>query len=130
MLQGLKLVGDRASGVAGAGNPIAGMSVDDGTAFSAADTSCSSTGGAPASFQGNALDATPTGGAAASPYVVSHVMTLTTAQFNAKTIKRIGLHNVAAPTAASASLMFGIDGLSLTKAASFALVTTFKLAYT
>jgi hypothetical protein len=26
--------------------------------------------------------------------------------------------------------MFGIDGLSLTKASSFSLVTTFKLSYT
>lgn len=130
MTQGLKMVGDRASGVAGAAAAIAGMSVDDNASFTNTDTSCSSTGGAPANFQGNALNSTPTGGAAATPYVVSHVMTLTTAQYNTFIVKRIGLHNSAAPTNASATLMFGIDGLSLTKQSSFSLITTFKLSYT
>lgn len=130
MLQGLKLVGDRVSSVASAGAALAGMSVDDNTTFAAADTSVASTGGTPAHFQGNALDATPTGGAAATPYVVSHVMTLTTGQYNTFVIKRIGLHNSAAPTNASTTLMFGIDGLALTKASSFSLVITMKLSYT
>lgn len=129
MTQGLKMVADRASGVAGAAAAIAGMSVDDNTSFANTDSACSSTGGAPANFQGNALDATPTGGAAATPYVVSHVMTLTTGQYNTRVIKRIGLHNSAAPTSSSSTLMFGIDGLSLTKASTFSLVTTFKLSY-
>lgn len=127
--QGLKNVGDRASGVSGAGAAIAGMSVDDNTTFTNTDTSVASTGGTPAHFQGNALDATPTGGAAATPYVVSHVMTLTTGQYNTFVVKRIALHNTAAPTNASTTVMFGIDGLSLTKASSFSLVTTFKLSY-
>jgi len=130
MTQGLKMVGDRASSVAGAGAANAGMSVDDNATFTNTDTSVASTGGTPAHFQGNALDATPTGGAAATPYVVSHVMTLTTGQFNTFVIKRIGLHNSAAPTNASTTLMFGIDGLSLTKQSSFSIITTFKLSYT
>lgn len=129
-LTGLKLVGDRASSVSGAAAAIAGMSVDDNTTFAAADTTVASTGGTPAHFQGNALDSTPTGGAAASPYVVSHVMTLTTGQYNTFVVKRIALHFSASPTNSSATLAFGIDGLSLTKASSFALITTFKLSYT
>jgi hypothetical protein len=128
--QGLKLVGDRASGVAGASPAIAGMSVDDNTSFTNTDTSCSSTGGTPLNFQGNPLDSTPVGGAAATPYVVSHVMTLTTAQYNSKVVKRIAVHSTNAPTASSATLAFGVDGLSLTKQSSFSLVTTFKLSYT
>lgn len=129
MTQGLKMVGDRASGVAGAAAAIAGMSVDDRAAgFAAADTTCS-TGGAPTNFQGNALDGTPTSPAAATPHVVTHLMTLTTAQFNTFTVKRIALHNINAPLIAGATLMFGIDGLSLTKASSFSLTTTFRLPY-
>lgn len=132
MRQGLKMVGDRASGVAGAAAANAGMSVDNNTSFTDTDTTCSSTGGAPAAFVGNALDATPTSPATpgtGAPHVVSHVMTLTTAQFNGSIVKRVGLHNSAAPTNSSATLMFGIDGLSLTKASTFSLVTTFKLSY-
>lgn len=124
------MVGDRASGVAGAAAAIAGMSVDSNTSFTNTDTTVASTGGTPTNFQGNALDSTPTGGAAATPYVVSHLMTLTTAQYNTFTVKRVGLHNSAAPTNASATLMFGIDGLSLVKQSTFSLVTTFKLSYT
>lgn len=130
MTAGLKMVADRASGVAGAAAAIAGMSVDDNTTFTNTDNDCSDTGGAPAHFQGNALDSTPTGGAAATPYVVTHLMTLTTGQYNTFVVKRIGLHNSAAPTNSSTTLMFGIDGLSLTKASTFSLVTTFKLSYT
>lgn len=129
MTAGLKMVGDRASGVAGAANAIAGMSVDDNTTFTNTDNDCADTGGSPTNFQGNALDSTPTGGAAATPYVVSHLMTLTAAQYNTFVVKRIGLHNSATPTRTSTTLMFGIDGLSLTKAATFSLVTTFKLSY-
>ena len=62
--QGLKMIGDRASGVAGAAAAIAGMSFDDSTvAFAAGDTAANS-GGAITNFQGNALDSTPTGSAA------------------------------------------------------------------
>lgn len=130
MTQGLKMVGDRASGVSGAAAANAGMSVDDNTSFTNTDTSVASTGGTPVHFQGNALDSTPTGGSAATPYVVTHVMTVTTAQYNTFVVKRIGLHNSAAPTNASTTLMFGIDGFSLTKASTFSLVISFKLSYT
>lgn len=130
MTQGLKMLGDRASGVSGAAAAIAGMSVDNNTnAFAAAHTACATPGASP-NFQGNALDSTPTGGAAASPYVVSHVCTITSAQFNTFTIKRIGLHNTATPTDAGTTLMFGVDGFSLVKASSFSITPTFKLSYT
>jgi len=136
--QGLKMVGDRASGVSGAAAAIAGMSVDDddasgGTAhtgFLAADTTLRNGGTAGPTLQGNALDSTPTGGSAASPYVTSHLMTLTTSQFNGQNVNRIALHNTNAPTATTTSVMFGIDGLALAKASSFSLITTFKLSYT
>jgi hypothetical protein len=129
MHAGLKMVGDRASGVAGAAAAIAGMSVDDRTAgFAATDTACN-TGGAPANFLGNPLDSTPTSPAAASPHVVTHVMTLSTSQFNGNTVKRVALHNTNAPVVGGTTLMFGIDGTSLTKAATFSLTITFKLSY-
>lgn len=128
-LTGLKMVGDRASGVSGAGAAITGMSFDDNTSFAASDTTCSSSGGTPANFQGNALDSTPTGGSAASPYVVTHLSSLTTSQYNTHVIKRIALHNTSSPTTSSSTLMFGIDGLSLTKASTFSIVVTFKLSY-
>jgi hypothetical protein len=130
MTQGLKMVGDRASGVTGAAAAIAGMSFDDNThTFLNTDTATNSQG-ASADFQGNALDATPTGGSAATPYVVTHQSTLTTGQFNTFTIKRIALHNSNAPTDSSTTLQFGVDGLSLVKQSSFSIVTTFKLSYT
>jgi hypothetical protein len=129
MTAGLKMVGDRASGVAGAAAAIAGMSADDNThTFLNTDTACATQGASP-HFQGNAFDSTPTGGAAATPYVVSHVMTLTTGQFNTFTVKRFGLHNSNAPTDAGTTLMFGIDGFSLVKQSTFKLVTTIQLSY-
>lgn len=128
--QGLKMVGDRASGVAGAAAAIAGMSFDDSSvAFVATDTAAN-TGGAITNFQGNALDSTPTGGAAASPYVTSHISTLTTAQLNGATVRRIALHNTSTPTASGTTIMFGIDGLSFVKNSGFNLVPTFKLSLT
>lgn len=127
---GLKIIGDRTSSVAGAGAAIAGMSVDDNTTFTNTDTTVASTGGTPAHFQGNALDSTPTGGAAATPYVVSHLMTLTTAQYNTFVVKRIAVHNSAAPTNSSATLVLGVDGFALTKQSTFSLITTFKASYT
>lgn len=128
--QGLKMVGDRASGVAGAAAAIAGMSFDNNTnAFVNTHTACNTPGASP-NFQGNALDSTPTGSAATTPYITSHVCTLTTAQFNTFTVKRIALHNSATPTDSSTTLMFGIDGWSLLKNSGFALIPTFKLQYT
>lgn len=124
------MVGDRASGVAGAAAAIAGMSFDDNThTFLNTDTATNTQGASP-HFQGNALDSTPTGGAAATPYVVTHLCTLTSGQFNGNTIKRYGLHNSNAPTDSSTTLMFGIDGFSITKAATFSSLTTYQLSYT
>lgn len=129
MTQGLKMIGDRASGVAGAAAAIAGMSFDDNTVSFANTHTATNSGGASPHFQGNALDSTPTGGAAATPYVVSHVCTLTTGQFNTFTIKRIAAHNSAAPTDSSTTLISGVDGFSITKASSFSLTPTYKHSY-
>lgn len=102
---------------------------DSSTAFVASSTSHST--GSPTNMLGKALDATATGGAAASPYVVSHVATLTTAEFNTFTVKRIALHNLAtAPVVGSTTIAFGIDSLSLMKTSGFSLISTLKLSYT
>lgn len=135
--QGIKCAGDRLSAVASFGLPIQSMSFDDNTAaFVNTDTKTSQAGASP-HFQGNSLDSVPTGGAAATPYVTSHVCTLTLAQYNTFVVKRIALHNGAgtppsatAPTDSTTTIMFGLDGLSLTKQATFSLVPTFKLSLT
>jgi len=106
------------------------MGVDD-SASAFVSTSTDHSVGAPVNMLGKALDALATGGVAASPYVVSHVMTLTTAEFNTFVIRRIALHNLTtAPIVTTDSIAFGIDGLSLTKQSTFSLITTFKLSYT
>jgi len=123
------MIGDRASSVAGAGAAIAGMTFDSNTvAFVNTHTACNS-GGASPQIQGNALDSTPTGGAAATPYVVSHLCTLTAGQFNTFIVKRMAVHNSAAPTDASTTLISGVDGFSITKAASFSMTPTYKHSY-
>jgi hypothetical protein len=140
MTQGLKLVGDRASAVAGALAAIASMSLDDGavtggghTNFVNTDTTLRNggTGGPTMQTTSPALDSA-TSPVAATPHVVTHTYTLPAADanLNGKTITRIALHSGAAPTVTTSTLAFGIDGLSLAKAATFSLVTTFKLSYT
>jgi hypothetical protein len=127
--QGLKMIGDRASGVAGAGAAIAGMSFDDNTVTFVNTHTATNSGGASPHFQGNALDSTPTGGAAATPYVVTHLCTLTTGQFNTFVVKRMAVHNSAAPTDSSSTLISGVDGFSITKASSFSMTPTYKHSY-
>jgi len=127
--QGLKMIGDRASGVSGAAAAIAGMSFDDSTvAFAATDTAANS-GGAITNFQGNALDSTPTGPAATTPYVVTHLCTLTTGQFNTFTVKRMAAHNSNAPTTSSTTLISGVDGFAITKQSTFSITPTYKHSY-
>lgn len=129
MKQGLKMIGDRASAVSGAAAAIAGMSFDDSSvAFTNNDTAANS-GGAITNFQGNALDSTPTGGAAATPYVVTHLCTLTTGQLNGVTVKRFAAHNSSTPTASSTTIMSGVDGFSLLKAPTFSMTPTYKHSY-
>jgi hypothetical protein len=123
--QGLQMIGDRASGVAGAGAAAVSMAVDDSaTAFAAGTTTLAS----PTNLQANAFDSTPT----RSGQTVTHLMTLTTGQFNTFTVKRVSLHNVAAGsvTGTSTSLIAGIDGLSLTKQSTFSLKLTVQITYT
>lgn len=127
--QGLKMIGDRASGVASAAAAIAGMSFDDSTVAVAAADTAANTGGAITNFQGNALDSTPTSPAAATPHVVTHLCTLTTGQFNTFVVKRILAHNSASPTASSTTLISGVDGFSLTKQSTFSLTPTYKHSY-
>lgn len=119
--QGLQMIGDRASAVAGAGAAIDRMAVDDkAVAFVAGDTTL----GSPTNIQANLLDSTPT----RAGQMVTHVMTLTTGQFNGFTVKRISLHN-GAVTGTSATLIAGVDGQSFVKASGFSLKFTFQLTY-
>jgi hypothetical protein len=133
--QGLKVTGDRNGAVSGFSVPSAstmGMSWDDNAAtFLNTDTALNSQG-ASAHVQGNALDGTgvATGGVAATPYVVSYLSTLTAGQFNTFTVKRTAIHSTNAPTDSSASLMYGSDGFSFVKQATFAMAFTMKLSYT
>lgn len=128
--RGLQMIGDRASGVAGAGAAVTTMAVDDGTrSLAAADVDCSSTGSggsAPTNFVSQAFDATPT----RAGQTVTHVVTLAVGTANF-TIKRVTLHNAAAGsvTGTSSTLISGIDALSLTKTSSFTLKLSVTLTY-
>jgi hypothetical protein len=123
--QGLQTIAERASMTTPTFGRIQSMRVDDGTTgFAAGDTSC----GITSNEQANALDSEP----ARTNQTMRHVMTLTTAQFNGQTVKRISLHNAAAGSVADSSttLVAGIDGLSIGKLATFSLTISVDITYT
>lgn len=125
--QGLQMIADRASGVAGAGAAIASMSIDDSAnAFAAGDTALNS-GGAVS----NEADANFTGTPTRSGQTVTHIASFA-AGTGTMTIKRIALHNAAAASVSSSSttLIAGVDGQSLTKPSDLALTITLKITYT
>lgn len=130
---GLQRVGVQASQATSGSGPtysvsrhIQTMSVDDSaTAFAAGDTALN-TGGAVT----NEFDAAFDSAATRSSQTISHVMTLGTADYN-QTVKRIALHDDTAAnvTTSSTTVVAGIDALSLTKASTFTLKTTFRVTY-
>jgi len=127
--QGLQRIGINASQAVGfaAGRFIQTMSVDDATgAFAAANTKLDDGAGFTQEFDA-VLDATPT----IAAQTVSHVMTVPTGSGNF-TISRIALHDDTAANvnSASATLVGGVDGQSLTKNNSFSLTITLKITYT
>lgn len=127
---GLQRVGVQASQATSGGGPtysatrhIQTMSVDDTVAaFVAGDTAL----GSPTNSFDKAFDAAPT----RTTQTISHAMTLATAEGNF-TLRRLALHDDTAAnvTGASATVCAGIDGLTLTKNATFTLKSTFQVTY-
>lgn len=121
--QGLQIIGERASFVTPAGR-IQSMAVDDKTGtIGSTDTTL----GSPTNLQANAFDGDPT----RSAQTITHVMTVTSGQFNTFTVKRITLHNVASGSVSgtSASLVGGVDSQTFIKQSTFSLVFTVKISY-
>jgi hypothetical protein len=124
--QGLQMIGDRASGVAGAGAAIVTGAVDNATGTTlAAHTKLNDI--TSTSIFAAAFDATPT----RSGQVVSHIWTVGTGSA-AFAIGRFSLHNTASgsTTVSSTGLMAAVDGFTITQNGVFAIVVTFKLTYT
>lgn len=109
--QGLQRIADTASQTAGYSSSryIRTFSVDDSsTAF----TQTTTTAGSPTNFYDRAFDSTPT----RSGLVVTHTTTIPSADA-AFTHRRIALHDdtTANVTGASATLVCGVDNLSIVK---------------
>lgn len=102
------------------------MSVDDATgAFAAANTKLDDGAGFTQEFD-KVFNATPT----ESGQAISHVTKFLTAEANF-TWRRVALHDDTAAnvTGASATLVGGIDGLTIVKTVNFAITITLKLTY-
>lgn len=127
--QGLNRSGDTVSQTAGYSSSrfIQTMSVDDATgAFAAGNTKLNDAAGYTAEFDA-AFDSTPT----RSGQVVTHIMTVPAGSFNAVPIRRVALHDNATGSVdgTTATLWGGVDGLSLTKTASFSVALTLTVSY-
>ncbi len=118
-LQGLQQMAKNNSGI-GTVNPIDAMGWSDfGTISSSTTTIASAT-----NKQVNALDSTPS----LSSEEVTYTSTLTTGQLNGVTIDALTLHYDGAGT--NTGVAAGVDGLSLLKAATYALTSTMKINHT
>lgn len=120
------MIGQRASGVAGAAAAVVTMTADNATGTTlAAHTKLNDI--TSTSVQANAFDSTPT----EASRVVTHLCTFTTGQANFA-IGRFALHNTASgsTTVSSTGLMAAVDGFTITKTSAFSLLVTFKITYT
>lgn len=102
--------------------------MDDATeAFLAADTKMNDGTGFTAEFDA-VFDSTPT----RTNQTITHVMTIPAPSFNTVPIRRVSLHDDTAAnvTAASLTLVGGIDGQSLQKTADFSITITVNILYT
>src|SRR5687768_3784653 len=102
------------SGGTGLQKLILSMSADDrSVAFTAADTTLVS----PTNLFKANFDSTP----ARTNETMRHTMTIPAASFNGVTIRRLALHNEdqASVTGASATLVAGVDQLTIVKSADF-----------
>lgn len=123
--QGLENSGKLLAGIAGS-TIIAAMSWDDNTTgFSAANTKLNDAG-AISNFVTNITSNTTVGS-----QTIQFEATVTTAQLNGVTIKRIALHNAAtaAVTTASNTLYGGVDAQTIAKTSDFSLITRLQVQF-
>lgn len=125
--QGLQVIGQRASNINGPPAQIQTMALDNDTAatgsFLATHTALSNRAGA-------TTIATQTfSSVTSSAQTVQHFSLFATNVANFQ-IGRVSLHNSAAPTLSSASLIGGIDQQSLTKTTDFTLQIEVDISYT
>lgn len=103
------------------------MSWDDNSSgFAAAHTALNSIGSI-ATFVTNVTSNTTVGS-----QTVQFEGTLTTAQFNGQTVKRIALHltpSTASVTTASATLYGGVDAQTIAKTSDFSLITRLQVQH-
>lgn len=128
--RGLLRIGQQASESTNynAARNIQVMSVDDSSVALAAGDTAANSGGAVTNFFDKVFDATPT---EAAPAVITHVMTLTTAEA-IFTIRRILLHDDTTTnvTSSSTTLVGGVDAQTLTHTADFQMIITLRISYT
>lgn len=125
MNAGLENSGKLLAGIAGT-TVIATMTWDDNTsAFAAGHTALNSVG-AISNFVANITSNTTVGS-----QTIQFEGTVTTAQLNGVTIKRIALHNAAtaAVTSASATLYGGVDAQTIAKTSDFSLITRLQVQF-
>ena len=121
---GLEQSGKRIAGIAGTTH-IQCMSWDgQTTGFAATDVALNSPGAVVAAFS-------PTSVTTVGTNTLRWEATLTTAQFNASTVRRIALHfaSTAAATTATTFLYGGVDGQAILKTSEFSLVTLLDVTY-
>lgn len=124
--QGLNMIADRASGVAGAGAAIVTGAVDNTTGTTLAAHTKLNDLASSTSITALSFDSTPT----RTGQVVSHIYTVGSGAA-AFAIGRFSLHNTASgsTTVSSTGLMAAVDGFTITQNGVFAIVVTFKLTY-
>lgn len=123
--QGLENSGKLLAGIAGT-TFIAAMSWDDNTTgFNSTNTALNGNG-AIANFVVNITSNTTVGS-----NTIQWEGTVTTAQLNGVTIKRIALHNAAtaAVTTASNTLYGGVDAQTIAKTSDFSLITRLQVQF-
>lgn len=100
------------------------MSWDDNTTGFAAGNTKLNDAGSIATFVTNITSNTTVGS-----QTIQFEATITTAQFNGATIKRIALHNAATAniTTASGTLYGGVDAQTIAKTSDFALITRLQV---
>lgn len=118
-LQGLQQMGKNNSGI-GTVDPIDAMGWSDFGTILAATTDIT----AATNEQINVLDSTPT----ISSEEVTYISTLTTGQLNGVTVSTVTLHYDGAGLGTGVAA--GVDGLSIVKAATYALTSTMKINHT
>jgi hypothetical protein len=123
--QGLENSGKLLAGIAGS-TVIASMAWDDNTTGFAATNTKLNDAGAIATFITNITSNTTVGS-----QTIQWEATLTTAQFNGASVKRISLHHgaTAVVTTASTTLYGGVDAQTIAKTSDFSLITRLQVQF-